>query len=137
MIRRLRPYSFSLSSEIHPAFMCCWCQRRSVLSGQQLPLENKYDETKTLPYSNSAKCISKFLFLELYFFQKVTLFCILKIFAFKSFQPGSFKVKYLTCSMQYDDVSVINRSCFGIFNCSGIMLSLFICHCLCLGQPTL
>lgn len=42
--------------------MCCLCQRRSVLSVRQLPLENKYDESKTLPYSNSTKCISQFLF---------------------------------------------------------------------------
>lgn len=48
-------------------------------------LEIKFGETKTLPYSNSAKCISQFLFLELYFFHKVTLVSVLKIFALESF----------------------------------------------------
>lgn len=127
----------SLSSESCFASMYGWCQRRSVLSNRQLPLENKFDEAKTLPYSNSAKCISQFLFLELYFFRRVTLFSVLKIFALEIFRPGSFKVKYLMYSMQYDDVSAISRLCTSISNGSGIILSLFSCSCLCFGQPAL
>lgn len=68
--------------------MCCWCQRRSVLSGRQRPLENKYDETTTLPYSNSAKCISQYFYLELYFFQRVTFFVFSKYLLWSLFSLG-------------------------------------------------
>lgn len=123
---------FSLSSEIYQTFMCWWCQKRSVPSVRQLPLENKYNESKTLPYSNSTKCISQFLFLELYFFQRVTLFSILCIsFSLDHLRSSTYK---LLCNI----MSLLLIGCVSVFR----TLAALFCHYLYVivfvfGQPAL
>lgn len=75
-----------LSWEIYSAFIFCRYKEEGFVDNGNSRVKKifsvKWDETVTLLYSRLTKCISLFLSLELYFFQKVTFLFVVRTFAF-------------------------------------------------------